>query len=597
MPKKAKEKAKRPVGRPRKNLGTRVSDVPVTTLKPMPRRINVDSVALARARMAYKRDYPDKPLTENQTRAFLDAMQSGKSYGPIGPTILGTKKQTTVGTTTSGFMDYYKDALDEKKSEDAAARGVIASVDTEDGVPSLRINPAAVSAALIRSLRAGITAPPRATGAPSKAPGAPAKARTARAKSGISVSKTPRFTRTRNAPVNVTDIMGQFADALRRFQNAAGRPPTDSEAMAIGENMQAGRPAFDESSIVLPGSAMVNGEPALHQRVETEEEREERSAREAQEEAARRAASRPRRLTKYQQMLQATLEREVDNGTISPNIAELVAEIIPKVSQPPGSRSKRVVMSNAASWVRAAHEAVTGRVPDPPLDLEPPPLMPVPVQEDPEGYQDLGDVFNNSDIATQQAIIAEAQQGNPTAMNLVSASLSRGPDQQAVIEAQTSQELVPYVGTGFDAVGDNRSDWSILMKTMKSNSARGAGYFNSLDNFLNPMPHVNPIDSMQILRDLKAKQARGEPLDGSGLGVPKKRGDYKLASAEFSDKVWNSASSLRWVRSAGLRPLKRAVHAKGKFVYHLADMSKFSKFDQQLATLKNGRKIVLIYGK
>jgi hypothetical protein len=551
--------------------------------------------------MAYKRDFPDKPLSENQTRAFLDAMQSGKSYGPIGPTILGTKKQTTVGTTTSGFMDYYKDALDLKKSEDLADSGIPGSVEEVDGVPSLRVNPAAVSTAIIRSLRSAITDPPRARGAPSKAPGAPAKARTSSAKSGIRVSKTPRFTRTSKKPVDVSDLMSQYRAALKQFKNAAGRSPTESEDEAIGDNIQAARPAFDESSIVLPGSAMVNGEPALHQRVETEEEREARYAREAQEEADRRAARlapaapRSRRLTKYQQILQATLEREVENGTITPNHAKFVSEIIPKVTQPSGSRSKMVTMANAASWVRAAHEAVTGvSHANPPLELDLPPLVPIPVQEeDQEGYQDLGDVFNQSDEATQQAIIAEAQQGNPTAMNLVSAALARGPDQQATVEAQTSQELVPYVGRGFDSVGDNRSDWSILMNAMKTmKKAQGAGYFNSLDNLLNPMPHVNPIDTKQIIRDLKAKQTVG-----SGLGVPKTRGDYKLASAEFSDKVWNSASSLRWIRSAGLRPLKRAVHSKGKFVYHMADMSKLSKFDPQLATLKSGRQLVLVYGK
>jgi len=543
MPKKAKEKmaerAKRPVGRPRKNLGTRVSDIPVTTLKPMPRRINVDSVALQRARMAYKRDYPDKPLTENQTRAFLDAMQSGKTYGPIGPTILGTKKQTTVGTTTSGFMDYYKQALDEKKSEDAAARGVIASVDTEDGVPSLRINPAAVSTALIRSLRSAITAPPRSTGAP------PERTRPSRAKSGISISKTPRFTRTRNAPVDVTDMMGQFADALAQFQLAAGRPPTQSEAIAIGQNMQAGLPPFDASSIVLPGSAMVNGEPALIQRVETPEEAEARSVREAQEEAARRARRlqgnrspttrgrtsstavpgvKARKLTGYQNTIKEIVDSSVESGTIDPDVATYIRSIVHTIKQPSTSRSRSVWTANAMSFVQAAQQART--MANAPLQLEPAPIAPVEEEEDQEGYQDLGDVFNRSSQEAQQAIRDSAAQGNQTAIDILSAALTRGPDQQAALEA--AQEQV---------------------------------------------------------------------VEGTGLGIKKKLGDYKLASVEFSDKAWNSASSLRWVRSAGLRPLKRAVHAKGKFVYHLADMSKFSKFDQQVATLKNGRKLVLVYGK
>jgi hypothetical protein len=87
-------------------------------------------------------------------------------------------------------------------------------------------------------------------------------------------------------------------------------------------------------------------------------------------------------------MLQATLDREVENGTITPDSAARVAEIIPKVKQPPGSRSKMVVMSEAASWVRAANEAVTGRVSEPQLELEPPPLVPI-QEEDPEGHEGL----------------------------------------------------------------------------------------------------------------------------------------------------------------------------------------------------------------
>ena len=241
MPKKAKEK--RPVGRPRKNLGTRVSDVPVTTLKPMPRRINVDSVALARARMAYKRDYPNAPLTDNQTRAFLDAMQDAKSRGPVGPRILGTTKQTTVGNTTSGFYDYYKEALKEKKSEEAAATGVIASVDTNDeGVPTLRINPSAVASSLIRSLRAGITAGP--AGATAAAPRRTKATTTAspRPKSGLRFPRRPRA-------VNVTDLNQDANDALiiaqAEFELASGRAPTQQESRSMSARLLAGRPAFD----------------------------------------------------------------------------------------------------------------------------------------------------------------------------------------------------------------------------------------------------------------------------------------------------------------------------------------------------------------
>lgn len=102
------------VGRPRKKLGTRVSDLPlVTTLKPTTRRINIDSLAMNRARLAYKRDY-GKVLDERQSRALIDAMSTTKR-GPIGSDVVGTIKGKEVklgdSVEASGFFDYYKKAL------------------------------------------------------------------------------------------------------------------------------------------------------------------------------------------------------------------------------------------------------------------------------------------------------------------------------------------------------------------------------------------------------------------------------------------------------------------------------------------------------
>ena len=573
MPKKAKEK--RPVGRPRKNLGTRVSDVPVTTLKPMPRRINVDSVALARARMAYKRDYPNAPLTDNQTRAFIDAMQEGKSRGPVGQRILGTTKQTTVGNTTSGFYDYYKEALKEKKSEDAAATGVIASVDTNDeGVPTLRINPSAVASSLIRSLRAGITAGPASatSAAPKKTKATTASPR----KSAV------RFTRKSKA-VNVTDLNQDANDALitaqAAFENQTGRAPTMQESRLMSTRLLAGRPAFDSTDIALPGSATSSGGPVLFQRVETDDERTKREADEARAEAERKEARRLRamrrspttigrlvssappelrkELTKFQKIVQ----NKIVESDADPQIMDVLTGLVSRIKTPTTSRSKRVLEDEASAWVTNALQQFSIQ---PELSLAGPVQARVePVEEEEEeGYQDLGDVFNQSAPEVQQEIIQSARDGNQTALGIVSAALQ-------------GQEVPPEV-----------------VPVIAGSGRYGRGYFDGFDSLLYNI-HGTPDDNAKDLRDARAAAA----AKGSGLGVQKKRGEYKLASAEFSDKVWNSASSLRWVRSAGLRPLKRAVHAKGKFIYHLADMSKFSKFDQQVATLKNGRKIGLVYGK
>lgn len=89
--KKAQKAApKAPVGRPRKKLGTRVSDLPlVSTLRPRASRSNQDSMALQRARLQFKRDYPqERGIDEFQSRALLDAM-ADTSRGPIGTRVLG----------------------------------------------------------------------------------------------------------------------------------------------------------------------------------------------------------------------------------------------------------------------------------------------------------------------------------------------------------------------------------------------------------------------------------------------------------------------------------------------------------------------------
>ena len=111
--KKAVKKAaapKAPVGRPRKKLGTRVSDLPVvSTLRPRAARSNQDSLALQRARLQYKRDYPrdTKGVDEYKSRALLDAMADA-SRGAIGNRVLGKAKYK---------LDELADALLKAKKE------------------------------------------------------------------------------------------------------------------------------------------------------------------------------------------------------------------------------------------------------------------------------------------------------------------------------------------------------------------------------------------------------------------------------------------------------------------------------------------------
>lgn len=74
-------KAKKPVGRPRKAIGTRVSDYDVLanvgSTKPMPRRIGRDALEQQRARLRYAVDYPGQRFTEQMTRALQDSFSTG----------------------------------------------------------------------------------------------------------------------------------------------------------------------------------------------------------------------------------------------------------------------------------------------------------------------------------------------------------------------------------------------------------------------------------------------------------------------------------------------------------------------------------------
>jgi hypothetical protein len=76
-----KAPAKRPVGRPRKAIGTRVSDYDalanVGLTKPMPRRIGRDALEQQRARLRFARDYPGQRFTEQMTRALQDSFSTG----------------------------------------------------------------------------------------------------------------------------------------------------------------------------------------------------------------------------------------------------------------------------------------------------------------------------------------------------------------------------------------------------------------------------------------------------------------------------------------------------------------------------------------
>lgn len=157
---------------------------------------------------------------------------------------------------------------------------------------------------------------------------------------------------------------------------------------------------------------------------------------------------------------------------------------------------------------------------------------------------------------------------------------------------------------------------------------RGMGYFNSLDNFLNPV-HGTPMDNKKLLADAKAayaarggtfdgrtdfrvlmdamktiRKAPGDPNGGamggsvvlSGVPTPiTGSGKYTLQAVTFPDKDWKSSSSLRWLRSNGIKPIKKADRQGSLFRYRIVDPKGFNDYYTS-ELMSRGRKINLVYG-
>lgn len=251
--------------------------------------------------------------------------------------------------------------------------------------------------------------------------------------------------------------------------------------------------------------------------------------------------------------------------------------------------------------------------------------------------------FDEADLQAQIARLRRpvAERGPEIVLDPLAAALAArrariGPDVVQVDDTEEDWDTDPNP-TGRGLVGGGRSKRFVggVLRRL-----RGMGYFNSLDNYLNPMPDVHPIDSMQILRDLKAKQARGEPLGGAMGGtfdgrtdwrvlmdamktIPKAPGDpnggamggsvvlsgvptpmkggmmgcgkYTLQAVTFPDKDWKSSSSLRWLRSNGIKPIKKADHQGSLFRYRIVDPKGFNDYYTS-ELMSRGRKINLVYG-
>jgi hypothetical protein len=158
---------------------------------------------------------------------------------------------------------------------------------------------------------------------------------------------------------------------------------------------------------------------------------------------------------------------------------------------------------------------------------------------------------------------------------------------------------------------------------------RGLGYFNSLDNYMQPGPSGTPIDSLKLLREARGgrmnddrtdfrvlmdamktiRRAPGDPNGGvrggamgggrvflSGVSAPTGGSQYTLHEITFPDKEWKTSSSLRWLRSNGIKPMKKASHSGSVYKYMIASSKGFTDhYTSELVS--RGRKIIMMYGK
>ena len=139
-------------------------------------------------------------------------------------------------------------------------------------------------------------------------------------------------------------------------------------------------------------------------------------------------------------------------------------------------------------------------------------------------------------------------------------------------------------------MNDDRTDFRVLMDAMKG-LRKGSGFFNGLDSVLNPV-HGTPMDNKKDLADAKAAYA------ARGSGVPTLMtgcGKYTLQAVTFPESDWKSSSSLRWLRSNGIKPIKKADRQGSLFRYRIVDPKGFNDYYTSELTSR-GRKINLVYG-
>jgi hypothetical protein len=152
-------------------------------------------------------------------------------------------------------------------------------------------------------------------------------------------------------------------------------------------------------------------------------------------------------------------------------------------------------------------------------------------------------------------------------------------------------------------MNDDRTDFRVLMDAMKG-LRKGSGFFNGFDS-LSYNIHGTPMDNKKALADAKAAYAArggsGVPTPtgmtgGYPIGVGADSDEYKLHYVAFPDDKWTTSSSLRWLRSNGIVPIKKAMHIPEYYKYQILPPSD-NKDYMGHELVSRGRKIILGYAR
>ena len=130
---------------------------------------------------------------------------------------------------------------------------------------------------------------------------------------------------------------------------------------------------------------------------------------------------------------------------------------------------------------------------------------------------------------------------------------------------------------------------------------RGMGYFDGFDSLMYNI-HGTPDDNKKDLADAKAAYAaRGGSIVLSGVPAPMRGGmscgggSPVLYEITFPVKDWKTSSSLRWLRSNGIKPMKKAMQSGSVYKYAIAS-SKGLTDPYKSELVSRGRKINMVYG-